>query len=79
MRAAKCRVAALDEQGLKTCFGERKRSEKAGASGADNDRAFLRCVGDGGGEVRLNVFYRAYARAVTLGNAVDRFSLEVGT
>ena len=50
MRAAKCWVAALDEQGLKTCFGERKRSEKAGASGADNDRAFLRCVGDGGGE-----------------------------
>ena len=50
MRAAKCRVAALDEQGLKTRFGKGECSEKASASGTDNDRAFLRCVGDGGGE-----------------------------
>ena len=50
MRAAKCRVAALDEQGLKTCFGERKRSEKASASGTDDDGALFGCVGDGGGE-----------------------------
>ena len=39
----------------------------------------MRCVGDGGGECRLIVVYRAYERAVTFGNAVDRFSLEVGT
>ena len=80
MRAAKCRVAALDEQGLKTCFGERQRGEKAGASGADNDGALLGCVRRRGrGMKELIVVYRAYARAVTLGDAVDRLSLEVGS
>lgn len=50
MRAAKCWVAALDEQGLKTRFGKGERSEKASASGADNDGALFGCVGDGRGE-----------------------------
>lgn len=50
MRAAKCWVAALDEQGLKTRFGKGERSEKAGASGTDDDGALFGCAGNGEGE-----------------------------
>ncbi len=50
LRAAKCRVTTLDEQGLEDRFGEGKRSEEAGASGADNDRTLLGASGAGEGE-----------------------------
>ena len=50
LRAAKRRIALLDEQGLQTCFGEGKCGEKAGASGTDDDGALFGCAGNGGGE-----------------------------
>ena len=49
-RAAKCGVAALDEQGFKARFGKGEGGEETGATGADNDGALLGCIGDRGGE-----------------------------
>ena len=49
-RAAKCRVAALDEQGFKARFGKSQGGEETGATGADNDGALLGCIRDGVGE-----------------------------
>ena len=62
------------KQGLKTCFGERERSEKAGASGADNDRAFFEVRRRRGGNEGSSSSIAAYARAVTLGNALSTAS-----
>ena len=50
LRAAKCRVAALDEQRLEACFGERKCSKEAGTPGANDDRTLAGNIGDRGGE-----------------------------
>ena len=49
-RAAKCGVAALDEQGFKARFGKGQGGEETGATGADNDGTLLGCIRDRVGE-----------------------------
>ena len=49
-RAAKCGVAALDEQGFKARFGKGQGGEETGATGADNDGALFGCIRDRVGE-----------------------------
>ena len=50
LRAAKCGVAALDEQWFKARFGKGQGGEETGAAGADDNRALFGCAGNGGGE-----------------------------
>ncbi len=76
LRAAKCRVTTLDKQGLKARFGKGEGGKEAGTTSADNDGTLLGRIGDRGGERGHLAVYHADTRAVTFGDAVERFLLE---